>query len=397
MFIDNINVAALFKRDLQVVSIDKPKGIECTSGFAAAITVKNKGLETVTAFSIVYRVDNGNIQTTNVTGVNLVREATMSVTLSPAVSGLAPGPHNILVYSINPVTISGTGDMITANDTLRKDFGIPSTVAAPVTEGFESATFPPAGWTVVNPDASITWAKANTGNNSNASVYINNYNYSQPGRMDELYSPQITYTGVDSISLSFDLAAATYSYPGSTAIPLDTLQVLISRDCGNTFTSIYKKWGIELQTIEAPNEAQPLEFFPSSPSQWRTETIDISNFGPDGPIQVVFRNTNNFENNIFIDNINLQTKILPARIKAEGFLVLPNPFQSQFNVWHYQQPSNLRYISVYNSMGQLVWTKQFNNAQKTEVVDLGGMPAGIYIVQLGYSDKKSVSRKVVKY
>jgi len=198
--------------------------------------------------------------------------------------------------------------------------------------------------------------------------------------------------------LSFDLAAATYSYPGSTAIPLDTLQVLVSRDCGNTFTSIYKKWGIELLTLNTPNEAQPLEFFPSSPSQWRTETIDISNFAPDGPIQIVFRNTNNFENNIFIDNISLKTRTLPARIKSEGFLVLPNPFRSQFNVWHYQPPSNLRYISVYNSMGQLVWTKQFNNnAQKSESVDLTGMPAGIYIVQLGYSDKKSISRKVVKY
>jgi hypothetical protein len=398
MFLDNINVSALFKRDLQVLSIDKPRGIECTTGFTPTVTVKNKGIETVTAFSIVYRVDNGTIQTTNITGVSLAREASMSVNLSPAVSGLTPGQHNILVYSINPVTISGTGDMITANDTLRKEFGIPSTVTPPVTEGFESSTFPPTGWTVVNPDAGITWAKATTGNNSTASVYINNYNYSSPGRIDELYSPQISYNGVDSISLSFDLAAATYSYPGSTSIPLDTLQVLVSRDCGNTFTSIYKKWGIELQTLNTPNEAQPLEFFPSSPSQWRTETIDISNFAPDGPIQIVFRNTNNYENNIFIDNVNFITKILPPRIKSEGFLVLPNPFQSQFNVWHYQQPSNLRYISVYNSMGQLVWTKQFNSsAQKTETVDLSGMPAGIYIVQLGYSDKKSSSRKVVKY
>ena len=398
MFIDNINVAALFKRDLEVVSIDKPKGIECTSGFTATVTVRNRGIETVTGFSIVYRIDNGILQTTNLTGINLVRGATMTVPLTPAVSALSPGPHNIIVYSINPVTVSGTGDMITANDTLRKDFGIPSTVPAPVTEGFESSTFPPPGWTVVNPDASITWAKANVGNNSASSAYINNYNYSTPGRIDELYSPIVSFTGVDSISLSFDLAAATYSYPGSTNIPLDTLQVLVSRDCGNTFTSIYKKWGIELQTLNAPNEAQPLEFFPSSPSQWRKETIDISTFAPDGPLQIVFRNTSNFENNIFIDNISLQTKTLPARIKNEGFLVLPNPFSSQFNVWHYQQPSNLRYISVYNSIGQLVWTKQFNtNAQKTETVDLTGMPAGIYVVQLTYSDKKSSSRKVVKY
>src|SRR4030095_1676329 len=253
MFLDNINISALFKRDLQVVSVDRPKGLECTTGFTPIVTVRNKGSETVTSFSVVYRVDNGAIQTTNVTGVALIRDASMPVNLNPAVSGVTPGQHNIIVYSINPVTASGIGDMITANDTLRKEFGIPNTASAPITEGFESSVFPPAGWVLVNPDAGITWSLITTGKNSSHSAYINNYNYSTPGRIDELYTPQITYTGVDSIKLTFDLAAATYSYPGSTTIPLDTLQVLVTKDCGNTFTSIYKKWGIELQTVSDPD------------------------------------------------------------------------------------------------------------------------------------------------
>ena len=60
-----------------------------------------------------------------------------------------------------------------------------------------------------------------------------------PGRIDELYSPQVTYAGVDSVTLSFDVAAAATT-DGS---PTDTLEVLITKDCGNTFTSVYKKWG----------------------------------------------------------------------------------------------------------------------------------------------------------
>jgi len=399
MFLDNINISALFKRDLQVVSVDRPKGLECTTGFSPTVTVRNKGLETITAFSLTYRVDNGSIQTTNVTGVAIPRDATMSVTLNPALSGLTPGQHNIIVYSINPVTASGTGDQIMANDTLRKEFGIPNTAHAPLTEGFESSTFPPAGWVLVNPDAGITWARIDAGKNSDHSAYVNNFNYSTPGRIDELYSPQITYTGVDSIKLTFDVAAATYSYPGSTTIPVDTLQVLITKDCGTTFTSIYKKWGADLQTVNAPNEAQPIEFIPSGALNWRTETIELSNLAPDGPVQIVFRNTNNFENNIFIDNVNFITKTLPPRLKTEGVIVHPNPFQGQFTVWHYQPPSNLRYILVYNSVGQLMWSKQYNgNAQKSEPIDLKREPAGIYFVQLGYDDKnRNKSIRVVKY
>ncbi len=394
-YIDDINITAICgscTRDIQVLSIDKPRGAECADNFTPTVTIKNRGAETITAFSIAYRVDNGTAQTTNVTGINLVKDATMSVNLIPAVSGLATGQHNIVAYTFNPVSATGTGDQLTGNDTLSKAFGIAGTIAAPLIEGFESTNFPPTGWVVVNADANITWAKTNSGKNSIASAYVNNYNYSLTGRVDDLYLPQVTYSGVDSVSLSFDVAAASFT-SGS---PTDTLQVLVTKDCGNTFTSVYKKWGTDLQTI---GSAQANEFIPSSAAQWRTETIDLTTVAPTGPTQIVFRNTNNNKNNIFIDNVNLKTRILPARLKREGLLVLPNPFRSQFTVWHYQTPTDLKFISIYNSVGQLVWNKQFNgNGQKQETVDLSNRSAGVYIVWLGYTDgNHNTSVKVVKY
>src|SRR5258708_26574612 len=101
----------------------------------------------------------------------------MAVNLTPVGSGLATGQHSIVVYTFNPVAASGTGDQLTANDTLSKAFGIAGTTAAPLIETFESSGFPPAGWVVVNPDAAITWARTNTGKNSTGSAYVNNYTY----------------------------------------------------------------------------------------------------------------------------------------------------------------------------------------------------------------------------
>ncbi|HEV8284303.1 MAG TPA: choice-of-anchor J domain-containing protein [Chitinophagaceae bacterium] len=394
-YIDDINISAICAsctRDLQILSIDKPRGVECINNFTPAATVKNKGAETITAFNIAYQVDNGPVQTTNVTGINLVKNATMSVNLTPAVSSLSTGQHSIVVYTFNPVSAIGSGDQLTSNDTLTKAFGITGTTAAPLIEGFESSSFPPSGWAVVNNDAAITWKRTNTGKNSIASVYTNNYNYALTGRIDELYTPQVTYSGVDSVSLSFDVAAASFS----TTFPTDTLEVLITKDCGNTFTSIYKKWGTDLQTTGSVPAG---EFIPSLASQWRTETVDLTTIAPSGPTQVVFRNTNYNQNNIFIDNVNLKTRILPVRLKAEGFLILPNPFRDQFTVWHYQTPASLRFISVYNTVGQLVWSKEFNgNGNKQETVDLSNKSAGVYIVRLGYTDSnRNISVKVVKY
>lgn len=397
LFIDNINIQALFKRDLKVASVDRPRSIECSGSFTPVATVTNVGVETITAFKVSYSINNGPAQQTTVTGVSLPRDASMSVNLTP-VTGLATGQHSIRVYSFDPVTSSGTGDQLAVNDTLTKGFGVTGTTTAPLTESFEG-TFPPTGWAYSNPDNDQTWAKANTGKNSAGSAFMRNYVYQFEGRVDGLYSPSVTYTGVDSVHLSFDLAAATYSYPGTTGIQIDTLEVLVTKDCGNTFTSVWKKWGDALQTINDPNYPQTVEFIPASAAQWRTESIDLTdNFTPNGPVQVIFKNTNNFENNIYVDNVNLTTRTLPASLKANGYMVLPSPFANQFTIWHLTQPTSLRSASVYNAAGQMVWKQEYNgNASNQITVDLSGKPAGTYIVNLRYSDRtRDQQVKIVK-
>jgi len=393
LYIDDVNITAACvgcTRDIQVVSIDEPRSVECSTDIIPAATVKNRGVGTITGFNIAYSIDNGAVQTTTVTGVSLAKNDTMHVSL-PTATALSTGPHHLVVYTFNPVTLSGTGDQVTTNDTLSKDFGIAGVVTAPLVEGFESSTFPPTGWVDVNPDAAIGWARVATGDNSTASAFVNNFNYALTGRVDELYSPQVTYSSVDSVTLSFDVAAAAVT-DGS---PTDTLEVLVTKDCGNTFTSVYKKWGTDLQTVNEPGT----DFIPTSSSQWRTEIIDLTTIAPTGPTQIVFRNTNNNKNNIYIDNVNLKTRILPGRLKREGVIVLPNPFSDRFKVWHFQTPTKLKFISVYNSIGQLVWSKEYNSdAQKQEVVDLSTRSSGVYIVRLGYTDSNyNVSIKVVKH
>lgn len=397
IFLDNINIEGLFRRDIAVVSIESPNFMECSSNITPKATIKNKGVEPVTGFTISYQIDNGAVQSTSISGINLIRDATMQVDLTPALSGLT-GMHTITVYAANPVTLSGNTDQLATNDTLSKHFGISGSVSAPLIENFESSGFPPAGWVSVNPDANIGWEKAVTGRASTSSAFINNFNYPASERIDDLYSPIINYTGVDSVTLSFDLSAATRDFPGTTTNPLDTLEVLITRDCGNSFTSVYKKWGAELQTLNDPITPQTSEFIPQADYLWRKEIIDLTGgFIPDGPIQVVFRNTTNEGNNIFIDNVNLTTRILPSKLKEEGWLVLPNPFTGQFSIWHVQQPTNLRYITIYNAAGQMVWSQQYNsNAQKLITVDMKGKAAGLYIVNMGYSDQKNIRVKVIK-
>ena len=106
--------------------------------------------------------------------------------LTPA-TGLSIGQHNIEVYTFNPVSSTGSGDQVTTNDTLSKGFGIAGIIAAPLSEGFESAIFPPVGWVNVNADADTTWVRTGTGNNSTASAFVNILNiFLQEGSMNSI-------------------------------------------------------------------------------------------------------------------------------------------------------------------------------------------------------------------
>ncbi|MGZ8537151.1 MAG: choice-of-anchor J domain-containing protein, partial [Flavisolibacter sp.] len=398
LFIDNVNISSLYKRDVQLVSINSPNSVLCSNSLTPSVTLKNVGMETVTGVKISYSIDNGAVSTTTLTGISLARDQQTTVSLNPA-NVTALGAHIITVYSWDPVSATGTGDLNTKNDTLRKAFNIAGSTTAPLSENFTTTTFPPAGWSVVNPDGGLTWSRNPIGNGNAGSAFVNTYNYSQLGQKDELISPNISYQGVDSVTLKFDLSASTYSYPGSTAIPIDTLTVLASNDCGNTFTTVYQKFGEDLQTVNDPNNSQTAEFYPQFSYQWRNESVDLTGLGGQGPLMLFFRVSNNYENNIFIDNVNLTTRILPDKIKQQGYLVLPTGFQNSFNVWHVQQPTMMRYIHVFNSAGQLVFARQFNgNGQKTETVDLSSKAAGVYLVKIVYEDEnRNVTERVVKY
>jgi hypothetical protein len=271
-----------------------------------------------------------------------------------------------------------------------------------VSEEFTSSTFPPGNWAIINPNADITWTRnASIGNRAAGSAFFNDFVNTNVDRIDDLAMPNYSYSGIDSIFLTFNVAHLTRTLPGTTGARLDTLHVLLSKDCGNTFTTIYKKFGEELQTVNDPNfQTSMLSFAPLS-NHWRKDSLNLGKYlGSSEPLmQIIFRMSGNMENNLYLDDVNLRTQVLPARLKNDGYLILPNPFRNTFGVWHYQVPTTLRYINVYNSVGQLVWSKQYpGGGDKYIQIDLSGRAAGTYTVNLGYDDSnRNVNVQIVKY
>jgi len=399
LWLDDINLSSLTlaQNDVLASSISNPSPKQCVGLFTPSVDIVNNGKNTLTSARIVYRIagPSGFLLVDSVNWIGtLTTSAIATVQLKP-VSLSTPGNYNMLAYTKLP---NNGADQISSNDTARLTFRFIATLPTPFFEGFESIAFPPTGWGLVNQDASATWFRTAAASKSGiASAVINNYLYDARGTNDDLESPVIAYNGIDSAFVKFSFAHATYFYPGSTGLPMDTLQIFITKDCGKTLIPVYNKWGTDLQTVDEPNAPYTSQFIPRSASDWKTETINVTQIlGTTGLAQVIFRSKGNYGNALFLDDINFTTKTLPLKLKMNGYLVSPNPFNSSFTIQHYIRPTNFRGIEISNAAGQVVFRTNYNgNAQSLINIDLSTQAAGVYFVKLVYNDKV-ITERVVK-
>lgn len=169
----------------------------------------------------------------------------------------------------------------------------------PVTEGFTAATFPPAGWSVINEDeGATTWVRSATigvAPTAGNSMMFDNYNFDDSGNQDEVRTPRLDFADFTSSQLTFHVAYAPYD-----ASYNDGLEVLVSSDCGSTFTSVYMK----TNTVLATAAATTAQFTPTA-AQWRLETVNLGAYDGMSNIIIAFRNLAGYGNRLFVDNINI--------------------------------------------------------------------------------------------
>ena len=337
------------------------------------------------------------------------------------------GPYNVTLTAYNTyknLTCSATQTNVM--DVLY-DL-IPIQIDSIYHEGFESQSynnnpnsFPPVApglqrWHIFqNPVDGTTWQRAvdNVDNivpsQGHSSAWINNFNYAGSGQLDDLNTPVFglpQYPGIyDSLFLKFDVAAKTNASSGGG--PNDTLEVLMSTNCQDNWVTIYKKWGKDLQTVHDGTETTPGQFIVNNKAYWRTDSINITNkdtlagafakiLQTGADVRFKFRNHNNNENNIYLDNLNLYV----LRPNGVGFITSTIPFEDSLNIIHNYPPTNLKAISIYDMTGRLMYVINYNNNAprpitiRPEFYGAPYMANGMYIAVLLYTDKP---RSVFKF
>ncbi|MAR40234.1 MAG: hypothetical protein CMD22_06200 [Flavobacteriales bacterium] len=175
----------------------------------------------------------------------------------------------------------------------------------PIVEDFQ-VNLIPNSWTIINDDGDKTWEiNELAGYNSSKSIYINNAEYAANGTYDDLILPVVNLSNVNAAYLNFHYAYTLWTNPNLPQNWSDTLIVYISEDCGITWTKIWEKAGTNLTTTNPVYHG--FNWIPNGINDWKFESVSLLNYINQDDVVVKFRNVNQYENNLFIDNININT------------------------------------------------------------------------------------------
>ncbi len=267
------------------------------------VRLNNEGLNPVIGAVLYYQVNN-------------------NPPVSAVLDTVAPGALKIFTFPTTiPITTNGpinlqvwseyTADHVYFNDTLALNFqATVSGATTYFTENFDGASFPPSGWTVVNPDNQLTWVPTSpqvTGNDGlpTTALFLNDFNYQDRGQQDYVYLIPVNLSGFNDPALTFDFAHAGYDGTYS-----EELAVEIFETCNLNAppVTIWQKSDPELATVDPVTSS----YTPTSEDDWRTEIIPLNQFAGQSVI-IRIASTNDYGNNMYLDNIGIvQYAVTPA-------------------------------------------------------------------------------------
>lgn len=308
----------------------------------------------------------------------------VSTTANPTVTYSSTGsfPVRLIVTNLMGADTLEFQNYITVTDAVA---GIPSSWG----DGFENVTFPYGQLTVDDPDNGITWERTtDAAYEGSASARIQNLINTNYGQSDALMLPRIDFTALPTpIKLSFK-----WAYARSSPTYSDELIVLVSDDCGNSWTQKFYRTGSGLAT----GPTQPTLFIPDS-TQWKSANIDLSSYSGSDHVDIKIVNVTDGGNALYIDGIalgNISLSQINELDGNSGLIIFPNPAEDRLNIKSVQSGSTINEVSITDMLGkELV---KFSNMGIEQVqINVGSYANGTYIVTI-MSGERRIAYKFIK-
>jgi len=351
----------------------------CSSTILPIISVYNNGLNAITALTITPYIDGAIAPTTSWNG-NIAPATSATIALNTISSPTNTGAHT---FSYNISAMNGTDGNMTNNSTKVSYLVASDFQGSPVSEDFALTNFPPVKWAAVNSNSGPSWTRVTNAGGYNLSTQSTRYDFFNNkviGDMDELFITPMNLSGTAAPVLSFD-----YAYAQRDANSNDKLEVMVSNNCGSSWTNVYSSSGYTLATALP----MPMAYLPdvNDISQWQTVTINLTGYNSPS-VLVKFVVTNDNGNNLYIDNVNLNQTQPVGLIKetklSNQVSIFPNPTSGNATLRVFSLISGKSKLILINTMGQIVSSKTIDlfSGNNNILIDTKEFSNGIYSVVL---------------
>jgi hypothetical protein len=370
--------------DIAIVDIEGD-GFACSENYQPTLILKNLGTEIISGGMINWTIDGLGGGTSMWNGT-LMPGAQTNITLTPA--SLSLGNHEIIA------TFFPTGNFIERdldNNSRVKHVYVQPNVELPYAESFENNDLSANNWLKINYDNSKTWDTTHTAglNNSRYSARMNFFNYPTRKQIDDLITPVVNVpASLDSLFLRFDLAYRLRNTSVS-----DTLDISVSANCGESWTSIFHRGGQEIETLDTVWT----NFRPFSSSHWDYYKLDLLPYATGNSILVRFRGINGAGTNLYLDNIGIYSASDPTGIEDLDMQasVFPNPASSQVCVQVNKSNTSVA-VQLIDLQGRLIQTSSIAKGTKQTFLDLNQLSKGVYLIRLQSGDNVDIKRLVIQ-
>jgi len=359
-----------------VQSLSVPSGYSCASDITGVTgTFVNQGTTTITSATINYSLNGGAVQTIPFTG-SIAANGTHNFNI-PTLAVTTSGTQEITSYLTN---INGSGlttPIGTKTTSVTRLTGTGATGA--FYQNFASSAFPYNKYYLTSP-TNENWERVTT---NSGSIKYNFFNFTA-GKTGDAYIEPVDMTAQSNTNMTFDVAYCQFQAEN------DKLDVLVSTDCGQSWTNVYSKQGAALST----KAAQTTSFTPTS-SQWRMETISLAPYSTSNNLIIKFKATSAYGNNVYVDNIRIAGTAAIVENEQLALNVYPNPATSNLNV-SFEAVGEYS-VNIVDLQGRTVATKA-NNGAGFEVVefDVTNLAKGSYIVNIVNGSSKSSKNIVIQ-
>ena len=301
-------------------------------------------------------------------------------------------------------SVSVAGDITPANngsaDSVFKVYDAGNAAALPFSDDFLSGisykyTFPADGSIdITNP----AWSGCPNpvGTNENQYVYFDFYDFSTyyGGGTFDMAVGNFNTAGMSGVTMSFNEAYAEAT--GVTGV--DAMSVLVSRNCGTTWTTAWTASGAALSTAPATSNGA---FLPTSGSQWQLISFNLPVADSNDNLMIRMTGTpgTDYPSNVaLVTNINIkQAPAFVSQVNVVDFIsVTPNPARDMAYVNVTLNTATNVQVQMYDAVGRMVnsISKDYTAGDQKIELSTTDLAAGLYYVKItaaGNTTTKSLS------